>query len=78
MGVSTSLFETGLPLHSGRHLKDPYTNFVNSKLERLQSKYDRGLISDNDLIRNVQNVEDSIRKALLDKKIKLQNSDPHF
>ncbi|ELZ1661355.1 RHS domain-containing protein, partial [Cronobacter sakazakii] len=68
---------TGLPLHSGRHLKEA-TKFTNDELSILQSKYDMNIIKDKDLIDEVGKVEDKIREALLGRQFKLQNADPHF
>ena len=68
---------SGLPLHNGRHLGE-YTDFVDSQLSRLQNRYDMGVISDDRLIGEVGNVEDTIRQALLNKQVRLQNADPHF
>jgi hypothetical protein len=69
--------KTGLPLHSGRHLKG-YTMFVNSELRRLQNSYDFGEVSDEELSFEILKIENKIRKSLLKRKIYLQNKDPHI
>jgi hypothetical protein len=68
---------SGLPLHTGRHL-GAYTDFVDSQLSRLQNRYDLGRIPDAKLGQEIGKVENTIREALLNKQIRLQNLDPHF
>ena len=69
--------KTGLPLHNGRHLKEA-TNYVNKQLTKLQTAYDTGVVTDKNLLDAVSKVENKIRDALLGRKFKLQNADPHF
>lgn len=66
--------DTGLPLHSGRHLGE-YTDFVNSQLQQLQLQYDLGLVTDDNLLSSVGQVENNIRSALLNDGVRLQSTD---
>ena len=67
--------ETGLPLHTGRHLPE-YTSYVETKLNELQIKYDLGVVTQDNLLEAVSNVEDDIRSALTNNEIRLQSTDP--
>ena len=79
--VATSV-ETGMPLHSGRHLSARHEGssdaLVHREMRSLQRKYDRGLIDDSTLITEIGKVEDKIRSALENNKVRLQSSDPHW
>ena len=68
--------ESGLPLHSGRHT-GAYFDYVRGQLDRLQSRYDAGSVTDATLLREVGRIENRIRRDLLSHKVKLQYDDPH-
>lgn len=68
---------TGLPLHNGRHLGE-YTEYVEAQLSRLQNRHELGAVTDQSLLREVSKVEANVRQALLERRIRLQNADPHF
>ncbi|QMV14626.1 Cell wall-associated polypeptide CWBP200 [Vibrio spartinae] len=79
--IGTSL-ETGLPLHTGRHLSARHEGsadaLVHREMNALQRKYDRGMIDDSNLISEIGNIEDRIRLALKTNQVRLQAADPHW
>ncbi|WP_263053639.1 AHH domain-containing protein [Oscillatoria nigro-viridis] len=74
-GTPAESLSTGLPYHGGRHTPE-YNDLARGYLDNLQRRYDRGLVSDSDLVNEIANVENQIRSDLLDDRIRLQRNDP--
>jgi RHS repeat-associated protein len=73
---------SGLPLHKGRHLHAGHAGSADQlarrKLGALQNRRDQGLIDDSELMDEVGRVEDAIRDALENRRVRLQAGDPHW
>ena len=74
--------ESGLPLHTGRHLSSRHPGaadkLVHEKLQEIQTKYDSGKLSDQELLDSVSEAESSVRKSLTSNEVRLQATDPHW
>ncbi|MDT7780152.1 MAG: hypothetical protein QOC99_2664 [Acidobacteriota bacterium] len=68
--------ESGLPLHSGRHIP-AYFRYVENQLSRLQARFEAGSVTDANLLREVGKIENKVRADLLNHRVKLQYGDPH-
>jgi len=73
---------TGLALHSGRHLTARHLGSADAlvlrELSALDALYNAGHIHDANLPMKVWNVENRIRCALLDNRVRLQSNDPNW
>jgi hypothetical protein len=65
-----SLNFVGLSVHSGKH-HQPYFDFVHRQLQKLETDYDAGKVTDENLLDKIGRIEDKIRRSLLSGKEKL-------
>ncbi|WP_444901069.1 RHS repeat-associated core domain-containing protein [Microbulbifer sp. SSSA007] len=74
--------ETGLPLHTGRHLSSRHDGsadkLVHDEPAKIQKGYDAGEISDENLLSEISSAENTVRDALVNNEVRLQKSDPHW
>ena len=72
--------DLNLPYHPqrGRHRVDTYTGPVDERLQTLQQRYDDGLLSDNNLLEELQKIEGSIYDNLMSGKLRLNSRYPWY
>tara|TARA_R110002072_G_scaffold35743_7_gene105444 strand:+ start:4503 stop:5030 length:528 start_codon:yes stop_codon:yes gene_type:complete len=67
---------SGLPLHKGGHLGS-YFAYVDKQLASLNRRWKSGAVGDDQILRQLNIIERRVRKRLKDRKLFLQNADPH-